>query len=52
MYKDGAISQDMKQILILQYPKAGYLKGNPKMHKNNAPMRAIVNGMNVIISSS
>ena len=29
-----------------RYPKAGSLKGNPKLHKNNAPMRTIVNGMN------
>ena len=46
MYRDGAISQDMKQFLIPRYPKAGSLKGNPKLHKNNAPMRTIVNGMN------
>ena len=46
MYKDGAIPQDMKQFLIQRYPKAGCLKGNPKLHKNNAPMRTIVNGMN------
>ena len=45
MYRDGAISQDMKQFLIPRYPKAGSLKGNPKLHKNNAPMRTIVNGL-------
>ena len=36
----------MKQFLIPRYPKAGSLKGNPKLHKNNAPMRTIVNEMN------
>ena len=46
MYRDGAISKDIKQFLIPRYPKAGSLKGNPKLHKNNAPMRTIVNGMN------
>ena len=46
MYKDGAISQDMKQFLIPRYSKAGSLKGNPKLHKDKAPLRTIVNGMN------
>ena len=46
MYRDGAISQDMKQFLIPRNSKADSLKGNPKLHKNNAHMRTIVNGMN------
>jgi len=33
MFRDGAITNDMKQYLIPRYPKAGVLKGNPKIHK-------------------
>ena len=45
MYRDGAISKDMQQYLIPRYPRAGELKGNPKLHKQGAPMRTIVNGI-------
>lgn len=34
MYKNDTISKDMKQYLIPRYPKAGTLKGNPKIYKN------------------
>ena len=46
MYKQGAISKDMQEYLIPRYPRAGELKGNPKLHKQGAPMRTIVNGIN------
>ena len=46
MYREGAISKDMQQYLIPRYPRAGELKGNPKLHKQGAPMRTIVNGIN------
>ena len=45
MYRDGAISKDMQQYLILRYPRAGELKGNRKLHKQGAPMRTIANGI-------
>ena len=46
MYREGAISKDMQQYLIPRYPRAGELKGNTKLHKQGAPMRTIVNGIN------
>jgi len=46
MSKNGTVTKDMKQYLLPRYPRAGSLKGNPKLHKKNAPMRTIVNGMN------
>ena len=49
--KDGAISQDMKQLLIQRFSKADSLKGNPKLLKNNAHMGTIVNWMNTLIKN-
>ncbi|XP_053394169.1 uncharacterized protein LOC128555550 [Mercenaria mercenaria] len=46
MSRNGSIPKDMKQYLLPKYPKAGSLKGNPKLHKKSVPMRSIVNGMN------
>ncbi|KAK3089910.1 hypothetical protein FSP39_007586 [Pinctada imbricata] len=46
MLKEGAICKDMYQYLVPRYPKAGSLKGNPKIHKSGAPMRTIVSGIN------
>ena len=34
MLKEGAISKDMHHYLVPRYPKAGSLKGNPKIHKS------------------
>ena len=45
MFRDCAISKDMQQYLIPRYPRAGELKGDPKLHKQGAPMRTIVNGI-------
>ena len=45
MLRDGEISQDMHQYLVPWYPKAGSLKGNPKIHKSGALMRTIVSGI-------
>ena len=46
MYKDGVINKDLQQYLIPKYPKNGKLKGNPKLHKEGAPFRTIVSGVN------
>ena len=46
MYKEGVISKDLQQYLIPKYPKNGKLKGNPKLHKDGAPFRTIVSGVN------
>ena len=46
MYKDGVINKDLQQYLIPKYPKNGKLKGNPKLHKDGAPFRTIVSGVN------
>ena len=36
----------MHQYLIPKRPSTGKLKGNPKLHKDNAPLRTIVSGIN------
>ena len=46
MYRNGAISSDMKEYLIPRYVEPGKLKGNPKLHKTGAPYRTIVSGIN------
>ena len=46
MYKDGIINKDLQQYLIPKYRKNGKLKGNPKLHKEDAPFRTIVSGVN------
>ena len=46
MYREGAISKDMQQYRIPRYPRGGERKGNPKPHKQGAPMQTIVNGIN------
>lgn len=44
MHKDGHIDSELKAYLVPKYPRAGRLKGNPKLHKKAHPYRAIVNG--------
>ena len=46
MYRQKAITKEMKQYLTFVHPKAGTLNGNPKLHKAGAPFRTIVNGIN------
>ena len=46
MFKEGVINKDLQQYLIPKYPKNGKLKGNPKLHKDGAPFRTIVSGVN------
>ena len=46
MHRDGVITKDMKQYLTFVNPKAGSLKGNPKLHKSGAPFRTIFSGIN------
>jgi hypothetical protein len=36
----------MKKYLLPEEPKPGKLKGNPKLHKQGAPLRTIVNARN------
>ena len=45
MHREGAISDDLKQYLMPRYAQKGKLKGNPKLHKPNAPYRTIVSGI-------
>ena len=46
MYKEGSINDELRHYLIPKYPRAGKLKGNPKIHKSGAPLRTIVSGIN------
>ena len=46
MFKEGVINKDLQQYLIPKYPKNGKLKGNQKLHKDGAPFRTIVSGVN------
>ena len=43
--RDGLVSDDLKNYLTPKYVQRGKLKGNPKLHKANAPYRAIVSGI-------
>ena len=45
MNRDGLVSDDLKQYLTPRYVQKGKLKGNPKLHKANAPYRTIVSGI-------
>ena len=45
MNRDGAISDELKQFLLPRYIQKVKLKGNPKLHKQNAPYRTIVSGI-------
>ena len=44
LHREGIIDGDLKSYLLPRYPKAGQLKGNPKVHKKGNPYRTIVNG--------
>jgi hypothetical protein len=46
MYREGVISNELRLYLILRYQAPGKLKGNPKLHKSNAPLRTIVSFIN------
>ena len=46
MHRNDVITKDMKQYLTFVNPKAGSLKGNPKLQKSGAPFRTIVNSIN------
>ena len=41
MHRDGVKTKDMKQYLTFVNPKAGTLKGNPKLYKRSAPFKTI-----------
>ena len=42
MFNNGWIDDKVKEYMMPNFPKCGQLKGNPKMHKDNAPLRSIV----------
>lgn len=44
MFKRGSITREMKQYLVNSDVKFGKLQANPKIHKNDVPLRTIVNG--------
>ena len=45
MVKDGAASKEMQHYLVPKYVQAGKLRGKPKIHKANAPLRTVVSGI-------
>ena len=45
MEKDGTIDPGMRKYLVPKYTRNGKLKGNPKLHKDHKPYRAIVNNI-------
>ncbi|MCG7879960.1 MAG: hypothetical protein N0C90_27085, partial [Candidatus Thiodiazotropha endolucinida] len=46
IYRQGYIPKEMQQYLVPRYSGPGKLKGNPKLHKEKAPLRTIVSGLN------
>ena len=42
MEKAGTIDPGMRKYLVPKYTRNGKLKGNPKLHKDHKPYRAIV----------
>jgi hypothetical protein len=44
MYKRNSISKEMKAYLLPKDTRPGRVQGNPKIHKNNHPLRGIING--------
>ena len=44
MHKKGSISSELRQYLLPTQITSGKLQANPKIHKNNNPLRTIVNG--------
>ena len=45
MFKEEAITKEMKQYLTFVHPNAESLKGNPKLHKTGAPFRTIISAI-------
>ena len=45
LLKKGFIGKHLHKYLIPALPKAGYIQGNPKLHKEGAPLRAIISGV-------
>ena len=44
MYKRNSISKEMKAYLLPKDARPGRVQENPKIHKNNHPLRIIING--------
>ena len=44
LLKNGYIGKHLHKYLVPTLPKAGYIQGNPKLHKEGAPLRAIISG--------
>ena len=44
LYKKGYIGKHLHRYLIPTLPRAGYIQGNPKLHKEGAPLRVIISG--------
>ena len=44
LLKKGYIGKHLHKYLIPTRPRAGHLQGNPKLHKEGHPLRAIVSG--------
>ena len=46
MYREMAITKEMKQYLTFVHSIAGTLKSNPQLHKAGSSFRTILNGIN------
>ena len=46
LYKRSVITQDMKRYLLPKGSTSGKVQANPKLHKQNHPVRTIINGRN------
>ena len=44
LFRKGYIGKHLHKYLIPAHPKPGYLQGNPELHKEGHPLRAIVSG--------
>ena len=44
MYRQGYIGKHLHRYLIPSIPRPGTIQGNPKLHKEGAPLRVIISG--------
>ena len=44
LFRKSYIGKHLHKYLIPACPKPGYLQGNPKLHKESHPLRAVLSG--------
>ena len=44
LYRQGYIGKHLHRYLVPTLPRAGSIQGNPKLHKEGAPLRVIISG--------